>query len=100
VWLMSASSPRAVCGCVKQPSWQTARAVGESAKQTSVSTRRTGRIVVFLDLVSRFMVLPFFFPATLILQFAGPERAKNLAGKCPPPDQIRFNDGELRAVDL
>jgi hypothetical protein len=32
------------------------------------------------------MIFPFFFPATLILRFAGPEGAKNLAGKCPPPD--------------
>jgi hypothetical protein len=36
------------------------------------------------------MVLPFFFPATLILRFAGPERAKNLAGKSPPPDSDPF----------
>jgi hypothetical protein len=35
------------------------------------------------------MVLPFF-PAELIELVAGPERAKNLAGKYPPPDQIRF----------
>jgi hypothetical protein len=34
---------------VKQPSWHTARACGESAKQPSVSAMRTGRIVVFLD---------------------------------------------------
>jgi hypothetical protein len=32
------------------------------------------------------MVLPFFFLATLILRFAGPEGAKNLAGNCLPPD--------------
>ena len=40
------------------------------------------------------MVLPFFFPATLILRFAGPEGAKNLAGKCPPPDSNPFSDAE------
>jgi hypothetical protein len=40
------------------------------------------------------MVLPFFFPATLILRFAGPEGAKNLAGKCPPPDSNPFSGAE------
>jgi hypothetical protein len=40
------------------------------------------------------MVLSFFFPATLIVRFAGPEGAKNLAGKCPPPDSDPFNDAE------
>src|SRR6266581_279532 len=42
------------------------------------------------------MVLPFFFPATLILRFAGPEGAKNLAGKCPPPDS---NPLETRSLE-
>ena len=41
------------------------------------------------------MVLPFFFPATLILRIAGPEGAKNLAGKCPPPDPVPFDDAEF-----
>src|SRR4030095_9716710 len=36
------------------------------------------------------MVLPFFFPATLIVRLAGPEETKNLAGKCPPPDSDPF----------
>ena len=49
VLFKSASSPRTVLSFVKQPSWQTARACGESAKQPSVSAMRTGRIVVFLD---------------------------------------------------
>jgi len=40
------------------------------------------------------MVLPFFFPAMLILRFTGPEGAKNLAGKYPPPDSDPFNGGE------
>jgi hypothetical protein len=30
--------------------------------------------------------ISFLFPAVLILQVAGLEEAKNLAGKCPPPD--------------
>ena len=34
---MSASSPRTVFGFVKQSSWQTARACGESAKQPSAN---------------------------------------------------------------
>ena len=46
----SASSPRKVLvSGMSQPSRQTARAAGESAKQPSVSAMRTGRIVVFLD---------------------------------------------------
>ena len=49
VRLKRASSPRTVFWFVKQPSWQTARACGESAKQPSVSAMRTGRIVAFLD---------------------------------------------------
>src|SRR5262249_56803306 len=32
------------------------------------------------------LVLPFFFPLNYIFSVAGPEGAKNLAGKCPPPD--------------
>src|SRR5437879_11427669 len=63
VLFKSSSSPKTVLSLVKQPSWQVARACGESAKQASTSGMRTGRIVVFLDLVSGFMVLPFFFPA-------------------------------------
>jgi len=41
------------------------------------------------------MVLPSFFPAALILVVAGPEGAKNLAGKCPPPDSDPFDEIEL-----
>src|SRR6266849_7966971 len=61
VLLKSASSPRTVFWFVKQPSWQTARACGESAKQASTSGMRrkarrgerfikflNGRIVVFI----------------------------------------------------
>src|SRR6266481_4418540 len=57
----SASSPRTVLPFVKQPSWQVARACGESAKQTSANGMRrnapkgerfieflNGRIVVFI----------------------------------------------------
>jgi hypothetical protein len=32
-----------------------------------------------------------FFPAALSQLVAGPEGAKNLAGKCPPPDSDPFN---------
>jgi hypothetical protein len=47
------------------------------------------------------MVLPFF-PVELIELVAGPERAKNLAGKYPPPDSdpFFFNDGRVRVVGL
>ena len=58
---MSASSPRTVLKLVKQPSWQTARACGESAKQPSTNGMRrnarkgerfvkslNGRVVVFI----------------------------------------------------
>jgi len=36
------------------------------------------------------MVLPFFFPAALILRFAGPEGAQNLAGEVLRLIQIRL----------
>jgi hypothetical protein len=36
------------------------------------------------------LVLPFFFPATLILGIAGPEGAKNLAGDVLRLIQIRL----------
>jgi hypothetical protein len=31
----------------------------------------------------------------LILRFAGPEEAKNLAGQCPPPDSGSFSNAEF-----
>src|SRR5439155_21231144 len=46
------------------------------------------------------MVLPLFFPAALILRFAGSEGAKNLAGKCPPPDSNPFSDTESGKISL
>jgi len=46
------------------------------------------------------MVLPFFFPATLILRFAGSEGAKNLAGQMPPPDSNPFSDAESGKISL
>src|SRR5438552_782797 len=61
VLFKSASSPRTVFWFVKQPSWQTARACGESAKQASANGMRrnarkgerfikflNGRVVVFI----------------------------------------------------
>src|SRR5437667_2688289 len=61
VLFKSASSPRTVFWFVKQPSWQTARAAGESAKQPSANGMRrnarkgerlikllNGRVVVFI----------------------------------------------------
>src|SRR6266550_5609263 len=33
-----------------------------------------------------FMIFSFFFPAQLIFRNAGPEEAKNVAGKMSPPD--------------
>jgi hypothetical protein len=38
------------------------------------------------------MVLPF--PAALDFGIAGPEKTKNRAGKCPPPDSDPFSDVE------
>jgi len=47
------------------------------------------------------MVLTFLFPAELVFEFAGPEEAKNVAGKYPPPDSDPFfNDGRVRVVGL
>src|SRR5437016_13714463 len=51
----SASSPRTVLPFVKQPSWQVARACGESAKQARASgmsskgSRQNERFIKFLD---------------------------------------------------
>ena len=45
----SASSPRTVFSFVKQPSWQIARACGESAKQTRATVIRTGGMLVFIS---------------------------------------------------
>ena len=42
----------------------------------------------------------FLFPATLILRFAGPERAKNLAGKSPPTDSDPLSDTEFEKLPL
>jgi hypothetical protein len=46
------------------------------------------------------MVLPFFSPAKLILGLRGPEEAKNLAGKSPPPDSGPFSDAEFEKISL
>src|SRR5215510_11383830 len=48
--------------------------------------------------MSGFMVLPFFFPATLILRYAGSEEAKNLAGKIPPPDSNPLETRSLKKI--
>ena len=39
---------------------------------------------------------PFVFPRKLFLLIAGREKAKNLAGKCPPPDSDPFDGVESR----
>jgi hypothetical protein len=38
------------------------------------------------------------FPLTLILLVAGPEAAKNLAGKVPPPDSDPLNNAESEKI--
>jgi hypothetical protein len=38
---------------------------------------------------------PFFSPPLLILPIQGLEEAKDLAGKCPPPDPNRLSDAEF-----
>jgi hypothetical protein len=40
------------------------------------------------------MVLSFF-PRCVDSVVSGPEAAKNLAGKCPPPDSLPFNDSRV-----
>ena len=44
------------------------------------------------------MVVPFLFPADLIHLVAGPEEAKNLAGKVSPPDSNPFGDIECEKI--
>ena len=68
----SASSPKAVLKLVKQPSWQTARACGESANQTSTSaTRRNAhkgeRPTNFTCGVFIFLFFPFVMRANHLL---------------------------------
>jgi hypothetical protein len=40
----------------------------------------------------------FHFPAELILQFTGLEKAKNLAGEISPPDSDPFSDYEFGEI--
>jgi hypothetical protein len=42
------------------------------------------------------MVLPFFFPVTVIVRFAGPEETKNLTGKILRLIQIRLATPSLK----
>jgi hypothetical protein len=42
------------------------------------------------------VLLPF--PAELTLVVAGPEEAKNLAGRYPPPDSDPFSDAEFSEI--
>ena len=52
--------------------------------------------VVFFSWINGFIgIFPFCFPAGLFLRLCGPEEAKNLAGKSPPPDSDPFGDTEL-----
>src|SRR6266480_7365593 len=46
------------------------------------------------------MVLPFSSPFQLISVCCGSGRAKNLAGKCPPPDSNPFSDAESGKISL
>src|SRR5262249_42249450 len=42
------------------------------------------------------IILPFSFPAEFdFLRLRGPEKAKNLAGRSPPPDSDPFSDAEF-----
>ena len=56
---------------------------------------------VILNWMDGFMLIFLSFsPLRLILRIAGPEGAKNLAGKCPPPDSNPFNDVSLEKILL
>src|SRR5436190_20234887 len=56
---------------------------------------------VILNWMDGFMLIFLSFsPLRLILRIAGPEGAKNLAGKCPPPDSNPFNDVSLEKTFL
>jgi len=45
-----------------------------------------------------FMVLPFLFPPKLDFGIAGPEEAKNLAGKDPPPVSDPFSETNFEEI--
>src|SRR5262249_39643738 len=65
-------------GLVMTSGLVTACALGKSAKQVSISGRRTRPIVLIF--INGVMVVPLFFPAELIQLIAGPDEAKNHSG--------------------
>jgi hypothetical protein len=56
------------------------------------------RGAVLLSPISGFIDISFRFPARLILRIAGPEEAKNRAGKYPPLDSDPFSDVESEKI--
>ena len=93
VLLTSALSPRTVLLFVKQPSWQTARAVGESSNDNaSVKAMRTKprrhsrRFIGFLMYeVFIFIKQPFRSPRLVNCAIAGPNEGEKLSGEAPSP---------------
>jgi hypothetical protein len=66
-----------------------------SEEAQSWSAKRTMRNsgVVFVSSISGFIDVSSLVPRPVDSAIAGPEGAKNLAGKSPPPDSNPFNDG-------
>jgi len=69
----------------------------ETARPASTKTTRNSRIDL-LNWLDSFIVLPFF-PAA-VMEVAGPKAAKNLAGKCPPPDSDPFSEHDFEKMQL
>ena len=44
------------------------------------------------------MVVPFFVPAELMCEIAGPEETKNQRGRSPPPDSDPFSDAKFGKI--
>ena len=70
------------------------RAWGKSPRQTSVRVTRSGGAVLFSPINGFIGIFPFVSPPGWFCD-CGPEEAKNLAGKSPPPDSDPFGDTEL-----
>jgi hypothetical protein len=64
--------------------------MGKGPKQANVNAMR-GSTVVVLNWINGFMVLPFFFPAALVLFDCGSGRGEEpQRGENPPPDSDPF----------
>jgi hypothetical protein len=67
--------------------------LSEEAQNWSAKGTMRNRGVAFVSSISGFSDVSSLVPRPVDSAIAGPEGAKNLAGKSPPPDSNPFNDG-------